>query len=285
MDAASDETRTIPRVLARSPRGRSEAAPPEAPRRTPRIRCDVDEFLTILALTLMPAGGNFAGGLLADVMRVSQRTLSLALHAAAGIVMAVVGIELMPGALATGPAWVMLLAFVGGGGFAIVADMLLEVVRTRTGGAEDTATNGPWAIYLGVAVDLFSDGVLIGTGSTINPALGFLLALGQVPADVPEGFATIATFKAKGVSRRKRLLVAASFAIPIVLGATLGYWGVRDQSATVKFALLSFTAGILLTVAVEEMMPEAHRGEDARIASLFLVGGFALFGLLSAYLP
>ena len=29
-------------------------------------------------------------------------------------------------------------------------------------------------------------GVIIGTGSIINPALGLLLALGQVPADIPE---------------------------------------------------------------------------------------------------
>lgn len=31
---------------------------------------------------------------------------------------------------------------------------------------------GPWGIYFGVAVDLFSDGVIIGAGSLVNPALG-----------------------------------------------------------------------------------------------------------------
>lgn len=240
--------------------------------------------MRVLALALIPAAGNFAGGLLADMTPVSRRTLSLALHAAAGIVIAVVGLEIMPDALDIGPAWVMLLALVGGAGCAILLDMMMAVVRTRTGGTEDTAEQGPWIIYFGVAVDLFSDGVLIGTGSTIDPRLGLILALGQVVADVPEGFATIATFKSKGIARRKRLLLAASFVIPIVLGATLGYWAVRDYSEAIKFALLSFTAGILLTIAVEEMVSEAHKVPDVRVAPLFLVGGFALFGLLTAYL-
>ena len=73
-------------------------------------------------------------------------------------------------------------------------------------------------IYFGVAVDLFSDGVMIGTGSTIDFGLGLLLALGQTPADIPEGFATIATFKDREISRPKRILLSASFVIPIFLG-------------------------------------------------------------------
>ena len=237
-----------------------------------------------LLLALLPAGGNFAGGLLAEFMRVSQRMLSFALHGAAGIVLAVVGIELMPEALETGPVWAMLLALLGGGLFAVVVDRTLELVQTRAGDVRGEEGTGPWGIYFGVSVDLFSDGILIGTGSVIDPALGLLLALAQVPADVPEGFATIATFKNKGVSRTKRLLLSASFALPILLGTTLGYWGVRGQPDAVKFGLLAFTAGILLTVAIEEIVVQAHEsGRDSRWASLFLVSGFALFAAITAY--
>ena len=243
-------------------------------------------YFGVLLLTLMPALGNFAGGLLADRVRVSPRMLSVALHLAAGIVFAVVGVELMPQALAGGRAWIMTLLFVAGGGFAVLIDWLMESVRlrSRTGTSDDGAKSSPWAIYFGVAVDLFSDGVMIGTGSTIDPALGLLLSLGQVPADLPEGFATVATFKAQGVPRGRRLLIAASFAIPIVLGATLSYFALRGQPEVYQFGLLAFTAGILLTVAVEEMVSEAHRSGDPRIAGLFLVGGFALFVLIGEYL-
>lgn len=240
------------------------------------------EYLIVLVLTLGPALGNFGGGLLAEAYRVSQRTLSLALHLAAGIVLAVVGIELMPEALEVDPQWVILLAFVIGGGFSILLDDATGRIQTLVGGAN--TSEGPWGIYLGVAVDLFSDGVLIGTGSTVNPTLGLLLALGQIPADIPEGFATIATFRKQEVPRRLRLLLSASFVIPIFLGATIGYWAVRGGAAIYKFGLLAFTVGILLTVVIEEIVPEAHENGEARLAAVALVGGFALFALITVYI-
>lgn len=54
------------------------------------------EYLIVLGFTLMPALGNFAGGVLAELFNVSKRTLTLALHLAAGIVIAVVAVELIP---------------------------------------------------------------------------------------------------------------------------------------------------------------------------------------------
>lgn len=84
--------------------------------------------------------------------------------------------------------------------------------------------------------------------------------------------------------RARRLLVSASFTIPIVLGSVIGYFGMRNAPDVARFALLAFTAGILLTVVIEEMVPEAHAVEHARFAALMLVCGFALFGLIATYL-
>ena len=53
-------------------------------------------FLQVLLLALLPALGNVAGGLLNEFFPVSYRTLSLALHAATGILFAVIGVDLMP---------------------------------------------------------------------------------------------------------------------------------------------------------------------------------------------
>lgn len=68
--------------------------------------------------------------------------------------------------------------------------------------------------FFGATMVLFSDGVMIGGGSTLSLGLGLLLALGQVPADIPQGFATIAAFRRQGLARRTRLLLSASFAVP-----------------------------------------------------------------------
>ena len=74
-----------------------------------------------------------------------------------------------------------------------------------------------------------------------------------------------------------------TFAVPIPLGALIGYFGVRNAADIVKLSLLAFTAGILLTIVVEEIIPEAHEDGEARLAALAFIGGFALFALISAY--
>jgi ZIP family zinc transporter len=241
----------------------------------------VSGFLLVLGLAALPAAGNFAGGVLAEVVHVSEKTLSLTLHLAAGIVLGVVGLELMPEALSGTHAWVPLLAFVCGGVLFIGLDRAIGYVQGRRGGGERQAS--AVAIFGGVSVDLFSDGVMIGTGAVIDPALGLLLAMGQVPADVPEGFAAIATMRNAGISRKRRVLLAAAFAIPIFVGATLGFFALRDAPEIATLAVLALTGGALVTVVVEEMVSEAHEGETSQLGPIFLTAGFALFGAISVY--
>ena len=241
----------------------------------------MNPFVAALLLALLPAVANFLGGLAAETVPVSQRTLSWALHAAAGVVLGVVAVELLPEALHQEPEWLIIVAFVAGGLSFIALDKAIDLVRARIGGV----TAAPMAIYAAVAIDLFSDGLMIGAGATISLGLALLLALGQSVADVPEGFATIASFRRAGVPRARRLPIAASFAIPILLGTVLGFTVLREASDFARYAVLAFTAGILLTAVIEEIVPQAHAdadcGTDARVPTLFLIGGFALFSLLA----
>jgi zinc transporter, ZIP family len=241
----------------------------------------MNDYLLVLGLAALPAAGNLAGGVLAETFRVSERTLSLALHLAAGIVLAVVGLELMPEALGAGVPWVPLLAFVGGGAAFIALDRAVGFIQARTRGGEKQGS--ALGIFSGVSLDLFSDGVMIGTGTVINPALGLLLAMGQVPADVPEGFAAVATMRNAGISRQRRVLLAAGFAVPIFVGATLGFFALRDAPEILTLSVLALTGGALTAVVVEEMISEAHEGQTSRLGPIFLTAGFAIFGAISVY--
>ena len=241
----------------------------------------LSDFLLVLGFAALPAAGNFFGGALAEVFRVSERALSLSLHLAAGIVLAVVGLELMPEALEASRPWVPLLAFVGGGALFIGLDRAIGYVQARMG--RDEKRTGPLTIFAGVSIDLFSDGVMIGTATVLDPALGLLLALGQVPADVPEGFAAIATLRSAGIRRRRRILLAAGFALPILLGAALGFLALRQAPEIVTLSVLALTGGALVAVVVEEMIGEAHEGETSRLGPIFLTAGFAIFGAISVY--
>lgn len=241
----------------------------------------MNEFGTVLGLALLPALGNFSGGVIAEFFLTSRRKLNQALHAAAGIVIAIVAVELMPGALEAASAWVIALAFALGGLAYIGLETVVE--RMQEKGAKASGQTGMWMVYIAVATDLFSDGLMIGAGSAVSSSLALTLALGQVLADVPEGFATISNFKDKDVPRAKRLLLAASFALPVLLAAMLAFFLLRGQGEALKMGALVFTAGLLTVAAIEDMISEAHEAaEDTRGSVLAFVGGFVLFTLVSA---
>ena len=50
----------------------------------------------VVVLALLPALGNFSGGLAAEATRTTWRRLNYALHAASGLVMAVIAVEILP---------------------------------------------------------------------------------------------------------------------------------------------------------------------------------------------
>jgi zinc transporter, ZIP family len=166
----------------------------------------MNDFAVVLGLALFPALGNFFGGLFADLVPISKRPLNRALHAVAGVVIAIVAVELMPRALQATSGWLVALAF-GLGGVAYVA---LAAMVDRLQGNASGQGSGMWMVYLAVAVDLFGDGLMIGAGAAVTTSLALVLALGQVLADVPEGFAAIAEFKDKGVTRAQRLVLGRS---------------------------------------------------------------------------
>lgn len=231
-------------------------------------------MLRVLLLSLLPFAGNFAGSLMSELVPQSAAWRNRALHAAVGIVFAVVAIEIMPEALEVLLGWQIALAFLAGGCVYLLAQTVIER-RAGTG-------SRMWMIYLAVATDLFGDGLLIGSGSAVAASLGLTLAIGQVLADIPEGAATMSTFEANDVARRRRLLLAASLVVPVVLGAALAYLTLRNASETAQMAALVATSGLFAVAVFEDMITEAHEAaEDTRTSTLALLGGFALFAFVS----
>ena len=237
------------------------------------------ELLKVIGLAILPALGNFSGGMLAEWLHPSQKTLNRALHAATGIILAVVAVEVMPEALRNTPAWVLALAFMAGGGAYLFVEAGIDRWQRKQ---QQGVGTGAWMVYAAVATDLLGDGLLIGTGSAVSSQLAITLALGQVLADVPEGFAVVANFREKGIKRPGRLWISASFALPVVGGAIVAYFVLRDQAESVKMAGLVFVAGLYFLAAVEDMLQEAHESaEDSRWSAVSLLGGFALFLVVS----
>ena len=236
-------------------------------------------FLRVLLFASLPAIGNFLGGLISEWLHPSKTFVNRALHAAAGIILAVVSVEVMPNALREAPVWLLALNFVSGGLLYLGVE---AVIHRWQANKKDGAGAGAWMVYVAVAADLVGDGLLIGAGSAVSTQLGLLLSLGQVMADVPEGFSVLANFRDKGVSRGTRLLLSSSFLIPVVGSAILAFFLLRNLPEIVKYSAMVFVSGLYALAAVEDMLGEAHNSEaDTRWSAISFILGFALFLLAS----
>lgn len=239
-------------------------------------------YPAVLALISISVLGDLIGGGLAEFIRVSYRTMSLMLHFSAGVILAVIGVELMPHAVEVHLPWQTVSAFVAGSLLFMLYDRASRHTEEETG--NEPAKSGAWGVFAAVCVDLFTDGIMIGAGATVHWKLAVLLALAQLVIDVPTGFATVASFRRHSVPRPKRLAALAGFYLPVLAGSLLGYWGLKGQSLTARMAVLACTGGMLLSIVIEDMVQEAHRDGESRWAAPALVLGFGLFSLLTTCL-
>ena len=239
----------------------------------------MSDFFSVLVLASLPASGNFIGGVLSEWLKPSRYFVNLALHASAGIILSVVSVAVMPNALEIVPVWLIAVAFLGGGSaYLVIEGAIARWQANKPNGAGAQA----WMVYVAVLADLIGDGLLIGAGSAVSTQLALLLALGQVLADIPEGFSVLANFKDKGVKQRQRLWLSASFVIPVVGSAILAYYLLRGLPESVKFTAMVFVSGLYSLAAVEDMLGQAHKSAaDTRWSSISFLGGYALFLMVS----
>ena len=239
------------------------------------------DFLSLAGLALLPAGGMLCGALAAEAWQLSSRAMGAVLHAAAGVAVAVVSVELMPRILQDILPWQLLAGFLLG---AAASVGMAKGVGRAARGLELGGGTAAWKAYLPVAVDLLGDGLMVGIGTAVSGGLGLMLALSQVVANVPGGFAAVANLRDKGITRQVRLVAAASLFVPVLAGAGGGYWLLRGEAVPRQNAALAFVAGMLLLATIEDLVPEADQPRARRaLTTAAFAAGFAFFALISLY--
>lgn len=122
------------------------------------------------------------------------------------------------------------------------------------------------------------------TGSeTVTMAGAFALATGIAIQNFPEGAIISMPLRGNGVSRWKSFVYGTlSGAVEPVAGA-LTLLLARYITPALPY-LLSFAAGAMIYVVVEELIPEASEGEHSNSGTLAFAGGFVLMMILDVAL-
>ncbi|TXS51102.1 ZIP family metal transporter [Streptomyces sp. t39] len=215
--------------------------------------------------------------------RVTDRR-HLVLGLAGGLMLGVVGLELLPEALESAGHEVFgvpqaLLLFVAGFLTAHLVERLLAV-RRAAHGADPGARVPQVGLTAAAAMVAHSlmDGIALGAAFQVGGGMGATVALAVITHDFADGFNTYTITSLYGNTRRKATLMLFADALAPVLGA----------ASTLLFALpaellgsyLGFFGGALLYLAAAEILPEAHHRHPARSTLLCTVGGVGFVWLV-----
>lgn len=134
----------------------------------------------------------------------------------------------------------------------------------------------------GMAVGVVFAGVLIGnTGITMAGA--FALATGIAIQNFPEGAIISMPLKSEGMSKTKSFGYGALSGIVEPIGAIITILLTNIVVPILPY-LLSFAAGAMIYVVVEELIPESQSGEHSNIGTMGVAIGFVIMMILDVAL-
>ena len=133
-----------------------------------------------------------------------------------------------------------------------------------------TLHNIPEGMAVGVA---FAGAIAGNTGITIAGAMA--LAIGIAIQNFPEGAIISMPLKSEGVSKFKAFWYGTLSGIVEPIGAIITIW-LTGLVVPILPYLLSFAAGAMIYVVVEELIPESQSGEHSNIGTIGVAIGFII---------
>lgn len=275
----------------------------------------MEQFWLLIKVTALAGivGTGFGGLLGALFKKDSNKTVSLLLSFAAGVMTAIVCFDLIISAVDTnvGVFWVCASVALGVGlvyllNFAIdrstnhevehinpshpqTADDLDEIIHSNHLSVHIKKHDNAAMLFLAgvimasaIALHNLPEGMTIGAsfahtdGVFEGSALVLAILIGL--HNIPEGMAIAVPLINGGVSKRRSVLITALTGAPTVVGAVLGYW-IGDIGPLGLALSLGFASGAMLYVVFGEILPQSILMYRSKLPAFFVIIGI-LVGLL-----
>ena len=178
------------------------------------------------------------------------------------------------------------IGFLAGIGFLLLLDTIIPHLHLNSNEPEGVKTNKvkkTTMMVLAVTLHNIPEGLAVGVvlagavyGNTVITTAGALsLAIGIAIQNFPEGAIVSLPLKAEGEKKSKALFygILSGIVEPIAGGLAIFITGFITS---ILPYVLSFAAGAMIYVIVEELIPEAQAGKHSNFATIALAFGFVL---------
>jgi len=218
------------------------------------------------------AAANVVGALAVTSGRAwSVRALDRLLAFAAGFLLSVAFVDLVPAAIARGGDNAAVVA--------LIAYLLVHLTQHTLGrhfhfGEETHRVTRlvSMSALIGLLLHTFVDGVAVASGLLVSGSVGTLVFVGVLLHKFPEGLAISSLFLASGARRSTAIAAAGAIGLATLLGVAL-----TDSVSGLKTHGLAISAGVTIYVGASNLVPELQsRGGWATPLS-FVAGCGAYF--------
>ncbi|HEX2969838.1 MAG TPA: ZIP family metal transporter [Bacteroidales bacterium] len=187
------------------------------------------------------------------------------------------------------------IGFLSGGAFIFLIDKLLPHLHMglATDKAEGIHTTWQRSILLVLAITLHNipEGLAVGVAfgalghtqdmGTLSGAIALAIGIGL--QNFPEGAAVSIPLRREGFSRKKSFFYGQLSGIVEPISGVIGAYLVLVIQPLLPYAL-SFAAGAMIFVVVEELIPESQTGNETDLSTVGAMLGFAVMMLLDVAL-
>ena len=225
--------------------------------------------LGVVGYALIPVAAMALAAILASARPVPAKWRSILQHFAAGLVIAIVAVALLPQVHDAQPAAVA-------AGFALGVLAMLGIRRIGTAlearSAGDARSTAP--LLLTVGIDLLIDGLLLGIAFSLGSAEGVLLTVALTVEVLSLGTAVTAQLLQRGFRRSSAIVIPICLALLVTVGAVIGATVLSGLSGGALAVVVSFGMAALLYLVVEELLTEAHETADTTAGVVSFFAGF-----------
>lgn len=193
---------------------------------------------------------------------------------AAGVMLAISFLELIPESLEISSPAITIGGLVLGSLAMYGLDRIIPHIHPSLCAQEQGCNLERTSVYLilGIFLHNFPEGMAIAIGSVTEMKTSITIALAIAIHNIPEGICTSAPYYHSTGRRIKAFLLSASTAIPILIGYVTAQYIFQQVSTQVVGLLISSTAGLMIYITADELIPNSCAGTNHQTIFSLILG-------------
>lgn len=232
-------------------------------------------------ILLVSAAGPVIGSAIGVLRKPSENVMYNMLYFAAGIMLAISFLELIPQAIEMSGVFYCIAGLAIGSLVMYAFDKFLPHIHPGLCREEEGHKIHRTALYLIVGIFLHNlpEGIAIAAGYVTDVKVSLTIAIAIAIHNVPEGICTSAPYYYCSKDGLKAFLLSSSTALPLIGGFLLARFFFSGISEIALGSITAATAGIMIYICADELIPTSngHSTIFSHLAGIVLV---ILLGLL-----